>query len=53
MADRFPELYSHCRIQEMTVRQAVNGAIMSSMVPRLSEAAQVQLTQVNEIIEQQ
>ena len=27
MADKFPELYSHCRIQEMTVRQAVNGAI--------------------------
>jgi hypothetical protein len=53
MADRFPELYSHCRMQEMTVRHAANGAILNSMVPRRSEAAQSQLALVIDILEQQ
>lgn len=53
MADRFPELYSHCRLQELTVKQASEGALQSSLVQRRSPAALLQLSQALQILEQQ
>jgi hypothetical protein len=52
MADRFPELYNHCQLQEMTVKQASEGALRSSLVHRSSPAAQLQLSQAMQIIGQ-
>jgi hypothetical protein len=51
MADRFPELYSHCRTQEMTVRQATEGGLQNSLVTRRSAAATMQLSQLSQIME--
>lgn len=34
MAEKFPELYSHCRLQELTVKQAVEGGLRDSLVAR-------------------
>jgi hypothetical protein len=53
LADTFPELYSHCQMKEMTVQQALEGAIHGSLVPRRSQAATQQLSQVSELLQQQ
>jgi hypothetical protein len=53
MAEWFLELYTHCRMQEMTVNQAVQGELQNSLVPRRTVVADLQLGHVIEIIEQQ
>jgi hypothetical protein len=52
MAERFPELYTHCKTQEMTVSQAAGGGLQNSMVSRRSAAAALQLTEATNIIDQ-
>jgi hypothetical protein len=52
MAERFPQLFTHCQNQEMTVRQVVDGALQSSLVRRRTATAEPQLTEITEIIEQ-
>ncbi|CAD6336900.1 unnamed protein product [Miscanthus lutarioriparius] len=53
MAEKLPELYSHCRLQELTVKQAAEGGLRDSLVARRSTAATAQLAQALQIMEQQ
>lgn len=53
MADRFPELYSHCSNPEITVQQVLHGGLSGSLIARLSPVATEQLDQVTQIAAQQ
>ncbi|XP_066395841.1 uncharacterized protein [Miscanthus floridulus] len=50
LAERFPELYSHCIKQEISVKQVYEGHFETSLVLRRSAAALDQLRQVNELM---
>jgi hypothetical protein len=52
MAEKFPQLFTHCKDQEMTVSQAVEGALQPSLVHRRSSVAQQQLAELTTIVEQ-
>ena len=52
LAERFPELLSHCRDQELTVKQAYEGELQRSLTTRQSAVATTQLAQVLGIMEQ-
>lgn len=50
MAEKFPDLLSHCTDTELSVRQAVHAGLEATLVPRLTLQAQEQLISVNEIM---
>jgi copper homeostasis protein CutC len=52
LAERFPELFSHCRDQELTVQQVFDGGLQRFLTARQSSMATEQLIQVQEIMEQ-
>jgi hypothetical protein len=51
LAERFPELLSQCRNQNITVKQAYDGELNRSLTVRQSTQATVQLLQVVQIME--
>lgn len=49
MAERFPELYTHCKDQEISVKKVQLG-LSNSLVPRLSLVVTEQLTEITQIL---
>jgi hypothetical protein len=52
LAERFPELFSHCRDQELKVQQVFDGGLQRFLTAWQSSMATEQLIQVQEIMEQ-
>lgn len=52
LAERYPELYSHSKMQEITVAQAAGDGLRQSLVCRRTATADQQLHVVTELIEQ-
>jgi hypothetical protein len=51
LAERFPELFTHCKNQELTVAQAYQGDLQGSLTAHRSNVSVAQLAQVLEIME--
>ena len=52
LAERFPELYTHCKNQELTVAQAYDCGLQRSLTTRVSNVAAGQLAQISETMVQ-
>lgn len=52
LAERFPELLSHCQNNEITVKQAYDGELQRSLTARRLAQANEQLVQVTQIMTQ-
>jgi hypothetical protein len=50
LADIYPALFSHCRQQDVSVRQVFEDGLQGSMVSRLSPVAPQQLQEVQTVI---
>jgi hypothetical protein len=50
LADRFPRLYSHCKLKDSTVQQALGSNLHGAFVNRLSPQAQQELIALTEIV---
>jgi hypothetical protein len=50
LADRFPRLYSHCKLKDSTVQQALGSNLHGAFVNRLSPQAQQEPIALTEIV---
>lgn len=49
MAERFPALYSHCKLQNLSVQAVVSGRLRRHLVPRLTTTAAAEKAELETI----